>query len=159
MNPLSASIENHQKKNKVGVVLGTKFGPITNVSSRIFISVYLVWVPKPWRPKIKKFLLSTNCPIFDIKTKCGSFFLSLNIKDSKSQVSIAGLSMNGLRLHSHVPTQASIYLGVLSSHIQNFIWQINRTSTLQQVCSVIILQMIHLQLYAKFPFVETHYII
>ena len=115
--------------------------------------------PNPGAQKLKNFFYQLIALFLTSRQNVEAFFLSLNIKDSKSQVSIAGLLMNGLRLHSHVPTQASIYLGVLSSHIQNFIWQINRTSTLQQVCSVIILQIIHLQLYAKFPFVETHYII
>ena len=33
----------------------------------------------------------------------------------------AGLSMNGVRSHWHAPTHASIYLGVLSWHVQNAI--------------------------------------
>ena len=32
-----------------------------------------------------------------------------------------GLSMNGVQLHAHVPSHTSIYLGMLSSHMQNFI--------------------------------------
>ena len=33
--------------------------------------------------------------------------------------------MDGVQLHSLVPTHASIYLGVLPSHKQNFTWQVN----------------------------------
>ena len=62
--------------------------------------------------------------------------------------------MNGMQLHSHLPTHASIYLAVLLSHVQNFIRRVNRTPTLQQVCSVIALQILHLQLHVEFPFVE-----
>ena len=51
-----------------------------------------------------------------------------------------GLSMNGVQSHSYVPTPASIYLGVLSLHVQNFIWQVNCMS----VCSGILLWIIHL---------------
>ena len=32
------------------------------------------------------------------------------------------LTMNGVQAHSHGPTNASIYLGVLFSHVQNFVW-------------------------------------
>ena len=32
-----------------------------------------------------------------------------------------GLSMNGVRWHLHTPTHASIYLGMSSLHMQNFI--------------------------------------
>ena len=60
--------------------------------------------------------------------------------------------MNGLQLHSHAPTHASIYLGVLLLRLQIFIWQINSTVKLQQVCSVIILQIINLQLHIKLSF-------
>ena len=35
--------------------------------------------------------------------------------------SYKGLSMNDVQLHSHAPTHASIYLGMLLSHVQNFI--------------------------------------
>ena len=35
--------------------------------------------------------------------------------------SYKGLSMNDVQLHSHAPTHASIYLGMLLSHMQNFI--------------------------------------
>ena len=59
---------------------------------------------------------------------------------------LAGLSMNAVWLHSHTSTHASIYLGVLLSHMQNFIWQVNCMPTLQQVSLVILLQIIHLQL-------------
>ena len=37
----------------------------------------------------------------------------------------AGLSMNGMQSHSHLPTHDSIYLGMLLLHVQNFIWQVN----------------------------------
>ena len=47
---------------------------------------------------------------------------------------------------------ASIYLGMLSSHVQNFIWRVDCMPTLQQVCSVIFLQIIHLQLHVKLSF-------
>ena len=47
---------------------------------------------------------------------------------------------------------ASIYLGMLSSHVQNFIWWVDCMPTLQQVCSVIFLQIIHLQLHDKLSF-------
>ena len=67
--------------------------------------------------------------------------------------------MNGVRSHSHAPTHASIYLGVRSSHVQNCICQVDRTPTLQQACSVNLLQIIHLQLDVEFPFVEIHCII
>ena len=33
----------------------------------------------------------------------------------------AGLSMNGMQSHSHMPTHDSIYLGMLLSHVQNFL--------------------------------------
>ena len=48
--------------------------------------------------------------------------------------------MNGMQSYSHMPTHASIYLSVLLSHVQNFIWQVNCTPSLQQVCSVITLR-------------------
>ena len=60
--------------------------------------------------------------------------------------------MNGMRSHSHAPTHASIYLAVLLLHVQNFIWRVHRTPTLQQVCSVISLQITHLQLHVKLSF-------
>ena len=43
----------------------------------------------------------------------------------------SSLSMNGVISCLQVPMHASIYLGVLSSHMQNFIWRINCMSTLQ----------------------------
>ena len=43
--------------------------------------------------------------------------------------------MNGKWSHSHAPTLASIYLGMLSSHLQNFIWQVNCMPTLQ-ICYI-----------------------
>ena len=64
----------------------------------------------------------------------------------------SGLSMNGVRLHSHEPTQTSIYLCVPLSHLQSFLWQVNSTPTLQQVCLVILLKIIHLQLLIKLSF-------
>ena len=33
---------------------------------------------------------------------------------------ITGLSMNGMQPHLHAPTHASIYLGVLALHVQDF---------------------------------------
>ena len=41
-------------------------------------------------------------------------------------------------------------------HVQEFIWRVNHTSTLQQKSSVILLQISHLQLYVEFPFAELH---
>ena len=41
--------------------------------------------------------------------------------------------MNEMQLTLHAPTYASIYLDVLSSHVQNFL-QVSNTPTLQQVC-------------------------
>ena len=38
----------------------------------------------------------------------------------------AGLSMNGMQSHLHVPTRASIYLGMLLSQVQNFIWRVEK---------------------------------
>ena len=64
--------------------------------------------------------------------------------------------MNGVQSHLHVPTHASIYLDMLLLQIQTFTWQVNCKPTLQQLCSVILLQIIHLQLYVEFPFVEIH---
>ena len=37
------------------------------------------------------------------------------------EMEVSGLSVNGVQLHFHVPTHASVYLGVLSSHMQNSI--------------------------------------
>ena len=37
-------------------------------------------------------------------------------------------------------THTSIYLGVIPSNMQYFVWVVNRTTTLQQVCSVIFLK-------------------
>ena len=34
--------------------------------------------------------------------------------------------MNGLQPHSHIPTHANIYLGMLSSHVQNFTRQVKK---------------------------------
>ena len=34
--------------------------------------------------------------------------------------------MNGVQSHSHVPTHANIYLGTLSSHMQNLIWLVKK---------------------------------
>ena len=34
---------------------------------------------------------------------------------------ISGLSMNGIQLHLHAPTHVSIYLGMPTSRMQNFI--------------------------------------
>ena len=55
--------------------------------------------------------------------------------------------MNDMRLYSHMPTHTSICLGMLLLHVQNFICRVNCMPTLQQVCSVILLQIIHLQLH------------
>ena len=53
------------------------------------------------------------------------------------EFSHASLSVNDMQLYSHAPTHASIYLGLLWSHVQNFIWQVHCIPTLQQVYSVI----------------------
>ena len=66
--------------------------------------------------------------------------------------SIAGLSINGAWSHSHAPTHTSIYLGMLSLRVQKFIWPVNSMLTLQQVCSVIPLLIIHLQCHINFGF-------
>ena len=42
--------------------------------------------------------------------------------------------MNDMQSHLHTPTHASIYLGMLLSHMQNFIWRVNHMPMLQQVC-------------------------
>ena len=65
---------------------------------------------------------------------------------------IPNLSINGVQSHLHTPTHASIYLGMLSSLMQNLIWWVNHTPTLQQVSSVILLQIIHLQLQVMLSF-------
>ena len=38
-----------------------------------------------------------------------------------SSVGVSGVPMNGIWLHSHVPTHTNIYLGMLSLQVQNFI--------------------------------------
>ena len=58
--------------------------------------------------------------------------------------------MNGLQSYSHISTHTSIYLGVLLSHMQEFIGRVNHTPTLFAV----FLQIIHLQLHVEFPFAE-----
>ena len=62
------------------------------------------------------------------------------------------LSINDMQLHSHACTHANIYLGVLLLHVQNLVWWVKCISTLKQVCSVILLQIIHLQLPLKHQF-------
>ena len=71
-------------------------------------------------------------------------------RHTKTWISV--LSMNGEQLHLYLPTHASIYLGVLLMHMQNLIWQVNFTPTLRQVCSVILLQIICLQLHVNLSF-------
>ena len=94
------------------------------------------------------------------KTICSIFeYLFKYLFNRKSFKHKAGLSMNDMRSHLHTATHASIYLGVLLSYMRNFIWWVNCTPTLQQVCYVIILQIIHLQLHVAFPFAEIHCII
>ena len=34
--------------------------------------------------------------------------------------------MSSVQSHSHVPTNANIHLGMLSSHMQNFIWLVEK---------------------------------
>ena len=34
--------------------------------------------------------------------------------------------MKEVQLHLHVPTHANIYLAILSSHVQNFIWLVKK---------------------------------
>ena len=34
--------------------------------------------------------------------------------------------MNGVQSHSHVHTHTNIYLGMLSLHVQNFIWLVKK---------------------------------
>ena len=43
---------------------------------------------------------------------------------------VSGLSMNGVQSHSHIPTHTSLYLGVLSLHMHNFLWRVNGKPTL-----------------------------
>ena len=59
---------------------------------------------------------------------------------------LSDLSINGVWSHLHTPMHSSICLGMLVSHMQNFIWQVNFTPTLRKVCSVMLLPIIHLQL-------------
>ena len=94
------------------------------------------------------------------KNICSIFeYLFKYLFNRKSFKHKAGLSMNDMRSHLHTATHANIYLGLLLSYMQNFIWWVNCTPTLQQVCYVIILQIIHLQLHVEFPFAEIHCII
>ena len=94
------------------------------------------------------------------KNICSIFeYLFKYLFNRKSFKHKAGLSMNHMRSHLHTATHANIYLGLLLSYMQNFIWWVNCTPTLQQVCYVIILQIIHLQLHVEFPFAEIHCII
>ena len=55
-------------------------------------------------------------------------------------------------------TRTHQYLGMLMLYMQNFTWRVNNKPTLQlqQLCSVILLQIINLQLHVEFPFVEIH---
>ena len=46
----------------------------------------------------------------------------------------------------------STYLRLLSLHMQNVISQVNHMPTLRQVCSIILLQIMHLQLHVKLSF-------
>ena len=50
-----------------------------------------------------------------------------------SSTGFTDLSRNDVWSHSHAPTHVSIYLDMLLPHVQNFIWQVNSTPTLQQV--------------------------
>ena len=43
-------------------------------------------------------------------------------------------------------------VGMLLLHLQNFIWWVNSEPTLEEVCSLILLQIIHLQLHMKLSF-------
>ena len=45
---------------------------------------------------------------------------------SFSNLPSPGLSVNGVQSHSHAPTHTSIYLGMLSSHVQKFMWQVKK---------------------------------
>ena len=69
---------------------------------------------------------------------------------NKLNVPNTGLSVNEVQLH--IPTHLITYLGMLLLLLTNFIWQVNCTQTLQQVCSVILLHIIHLQFYVKLSF-------
>ena len=68
---------------------------------------------------------------------------NVNNSNSSYNVAVPGLSMNDMQSHLHTLTRASIYLSVLLSHVQNFTWQVNHMTTLQQVCSVI--DLLHVQ--------------
>ena len=63
------------------------------------------------------------------------------------QVAVSGLSINGIQSHSQSPTHTMIYLGMPLLHVQNLIWRVNCMPIFQQVCSVTLLQIIHLQLH------------
>ena len=67
------------------------------------------------------------------------------------------LSMNSVWLHTCAHIHQ--YLFRLSLHLQNIIWQVNCMPTLQEVCSVILLQIIHLHFYVEFSLAEIHCII
>ena len=47
-----------------------------------------------------------------------------------TSIVLSDLSMNGLWSHSDATIHASIYLGMLLLYAQNFMWQVNHTSTL-----------------------------
>ena len=70
-------------------------------------------VPLPWK-----------IPGYMPALKHYSFCKTLHLKYSC-------LSMNGVQSHLHILTHTSIYLGMLSLHIQDFIWRVNCKPTLQ----------------------------
>ena len=135
---MSLFVSAYDEKNKRVVV---EFVSIATVYSNQFAILL---------DEVRNILSDNNIGIF--KT---CFFLALMIP----MQCLAGLSMNSVQSHSHTPTHINIYLGMLLLHVQNFIWQVNCIPTLQQVSSVILLQIIHLQLYVEFPFIEIHCII
>ena len=66
---------------------------------------------------------------------CVTIFLSLTCPHSQMCIRIYRPVSEWCVSHLHVPTHASVYLGMLLPHMQNFIWWVNCTSILQQVCS------------------------
>ena len=90
---------------------------------------------------------------YELVDKCT---LKLNNKNFRLA---ARLPVNGVQPHSHAHKHAKIYLGVLWSLVQNFIWRVNHTLTFQRVFSVILLEIIHLQLRTKFLCEDIHCII
>ena len=97
------------------------------------------------------------CKGYNICWKFNNFFENSKKRNENSFRQLfhlmAGLSIYDMWLHSHVPTHARIYLGVLLLLMQNFIWLVNCISTLQQVCLVILLHITNLQLHVSWVYI------